>query len=157
MPGYLDQYGAGVERRLKVIKRAVLSLVGILVAGGVLTFIFYNHRQEQQVNRFFDKLVARDYEGAYNMWVRTEMDRRGYPIEAFLRDWGPASGHADISGYRIAKSLSCGSGVMLLVDFGKGSGEKLWVQRDDLSIAFSPPSVKIMRNLIGMEKCSAQM
>jgi|SoiMethySBSTD1v2_1073268.scaffolds.fasta_scaffold579053_1 hypothetical protein len=157
MPGYLDQYGAGVERRLKIIKTVVISVASIVLAAAVLTFVFYNYRQEQQVKRFFEKLASRDYPGAYALWVRTEQDRRGYPMEAFLRDWGPGSEHADISGYRIAKSLSCGTGVMMMVDFGKGAGEKLWVQRADLAIGFSPPSVKIMRNLVGIEKCSAGM
>ena len=138
MPGYLDQYGAGVERRLKIIKTVVISLASIVVAGLVLTFVFYNYRQEQQVKGFFEKLTARDYPGAYTLWVRTEQDRRGYPMEAFLRDWGPESEHADISGYRIAKSRSCGNGVILTVNFAKGSEEKLWVQRDGLTIGFSP-------------------
>src|SRR5690348_16468350 len=113
MPGYLDQYGAGVERRLKIIKTAVISLLSVLVAGAVLTFIFYNYRQEQQVKLFFEKLSGRDYQGAYTLWVRTDQDRRGYPMDAFMRDWGPASDHADITGYRIAKSRSCGNGVIL--------------------------------------------
>ena len=157
MPGYLDQYGAGVERRLKIIKTAVISVLSALLVGAVLMFIFHNYRQEQQVKRFFERLSARDYESAYTLWVRTEQDRRGYPMESFLRDWGPGGEHADVNGYRISKSLSCGNGVMLMVNFGKGTAEKLWVQRDDLSIGFSPPSVKIMRNLVGLEKCSAGM
>ena len=138
MPGYLDQYGAGVERRIKIIKTAVFSLLGVIVAGAVLTFIFYNYRQEQQIKLFFEKLAARDYQGAYTLWVRTEQDRRGYPMESFMRDWGPASPHADVSGFRIAKSRSCGTGVIMTVDFAKGSEEKLWVQREDLTIGFSP-------------------
>jgi hypothetical protein len=138
MPGYLDQYGAGVDRRIRIIKTAVISALAALVAAALLTFIFYNYRQEQQAKRFFDRLAARDYQGAYSFWVRTEQDRKGYPLDAFLRDWGPESGHADVSGYRIAKSRSCGSGVILTVNFDKGSEEKLWVQRDGLTIGFSP-------------------
>jgi hypothetical protein len=138
MPGYLDTYGAGVERRIKIVKTAVLSLIGIVIAGAVLTFIFYNYRQEQQVKLFLEKLAARDYQGAYTFWVRTETDRRGYPMQAFLQDWGPQSEHADVSGYRIAKSRSCGNGVILTVNFARGGEEKLWVQRDGLTIGFSP-------------------
>ena len=49
--------------------------------------------------------------------MRTERDRQGYPMESFLQDWGPQSEHADVSGYRISKSRSCGSGVILTVNF----------------------------------------
>ena len=138
MPGYLEQYGAGVERRLKIIRTTAISSVAVLAGAAALTFLFYNYRQEQQIKTFFQTLAARDYQGAYALWVRTEQDRKGYPMESFLRDWGPASDHADVRGFRIAKSRSCGSGVILTVDFDKGTQEKLWVQRGDLTIGFSP-------------------
>ena len=57
-------------------------------------------------------------------------------MEAFLEDWGTASGR---SGYRILKSRSCGSGVLQTVATGKGR-ERLWVQRDTLVIGFAPPA-----------------
>jgi hypothetical protein len=138
MPGYLDQYGAGEERRIRIIKTLVISLVVLMVVGSVLWYIFYNYPQERQVKRFFALLQAHDYQGAYEMWVRSADDRKGYPFQSFLQDWGPQGGHPDVANYRIAKSRSCGSGVILTVDFGKNQQEKLWVQRDDLTIGFSP-------------------
>jgi hypothetical protein len=138
MAGYLDQYGAGVDQRLKIIKIVVISLVVLLVAGGISAFVFHNYRQEQQVKHFFALLEHQDYQAAYQMWVRTETDRKGYPLEMFLRDWGPNSEHRNVSDFRIAKSRSCGSGVILTVDFGTSQQEKLWVQREDLTIGFSP-------------------
>jgi hypothetical protein len=138
MAGYLDQYGAGEERREKSIKYLVLSVVTLAILGGILFFIFHNYQQERQVKRFFSLLEAHDYQSAYNLWVRTDSDRRGYPFDAFMRDWGPRGGHPDVSNFRIAKSRSCGSGVILTVDFGNNQEEKLWVQRDDLTIGFSP-------------------
>ena len=101
-------------------------------------YFFYNYPQERQVKRFFALLQAHDYQGAYEMWVRSADDRKGYPFQAFLQDWGPQGGHADVANYHIAKSRSCGSGVILTVDFGKNQQEKLWVQREDLTIGFSP-------------------
>jgi hypothetical protein len=138
MASYLGQYGAGEERREKIVKTLVISLVALLVVGGALLFVFHNFRQEQQVKRFFTLLESRDYQSAYNLWVRTAADRAGYPFSSFMQDWGPQSGHPDVSNYRISKSRSCGSGVILTVDFGKNQEEKLWVQRDDLTIGFSP-------------------
>ena len=138
MPGYLDQYGVGDERRIKIIKITVFSAVAVLIAGLALFFIFHNYRQERQAKQFVELLAARDYQRAYSLWVRTEQDRQGYPMASFLQDWGPASEHADVRGFRIVKSRSCGSGVILSVKFDKGSDEKLWVQRDELTMGFSP-------------------
>ncbi len=138
MAGYLDQYGAGDEQRIKIIKGLVISLVALLVIGGTVFFIFHNYRQEQQVKRFFTLLERKDYQAAYEMWVRTDADRQGYPYRSFLRDWGPQGDHPDVTAFRIARSRSCGSGVILTVNFGNQKEESLWVQRDDLTIGFSP-------------------
>ena len=74
---------------------------------------------------------------AYVLWVRTESDRKGYSYDTFLKDWGPAGDHRDVSDFRISKSRSCDNGVILTVNLGKHQ-EKLWVKRDDLTIGFSP-------------------
>jgi hypothetical protein len=138
MSGYLDQYGAGEEKRIRIIKTLVISALVVVVVGGALLFIFHNYRQERQVKHFFALLEAHDYQDAYNLWVRTDSDRRGYPFSSFMQDWGPQSAHPDVANFRISRSRSCGSGVILTVDFGKSQQEKLWVQRDDLTIGFSP-------------------
>ena len=138
MAGYLDQYGAGEEKRIRIIKTLVISAVALVIAGGILLFTFHNYRQEKQVKRFFALLETHDYQSAYNLWVRTDGDRRGYPFSAFMQDWGPQSSHPDVANFRISRSRSCGSGVILTVDFGKNQQEKLWVERDDLTIGFSP-------------------
>ena len=138
MAGYLDQYGAGEERRLKIIRNVVITAVALLIAGGALFFILHNYRQEQQVKRFFDLLARHDYQAAYELWVRTDSDRKGYPMESFLRDWGPQGPHPDVSEFRIARSRSCGTGVILTINFPRSQQEKLWVERDNLTIGFSP-------------------
>lgn len=139
MAGYLDNYGAGEEKRIRIIKTLVISALTVIIVGGALMFIFHNYRQEQQAKRFFALLEAHDYQSAYNLWVRTDTDRRGYPFSSFMQDWGPQSPHANVADFRISRSRSCGSGVILTVDFGKNQQqEKLWVQRNDLTIGFSP-------------------
>ena len=138
MAGYLDHYGAGVERRLKIIKISAFSFVVLLVMSGISLFVFHNYRQEQQVKRFFALLERHDYQAAYELWVRTDGDRRGYPLSSFMQDWGPESEHRSVSDFHISKSRSCGSGVILTVDFNGSKQEKLWVQRNDLTIGFSP-------------------
>ena len=39
---------------------------------------------------------------------------------------------------RISRSRSCGSGVLLTIDYGSNRQEKLWVERRDMSIGFPP-------------------
>jgi hypothetical protein len=140
MPGYLDRYGQGEERREKILKTIALTATCLAVAGGILFFIFHNYRQEQQVRRFFDLLASHDYKGAYALWGCTDAKPcSGYSFPNFLQDWGPGS--ADGQGarsYRISRSRSCGSGVILTVNLGSNRQEKLWVERNDLVIGFSP-------------------
>jgi hypothetical protein len=140
MAGYLDHYGAGEERREKILKRAAAALAVVLVGSGILFFIFHNYRQEQQVRHFFDLIAAHDYKSAYAMWGCTEAKPcDGYPYSSFLEDWGPSSANAQsATRYHISKSRSCDNGVILTVNLGSNHQEKLWVKRDDLTIGFSP-------------------
>jgi len=139
MAGYLDQYGAGEERREKVVKTLVILLVALVVVGGSLFFVFHNYREERQVKQFFDRLSSRDYKAAYALFGCTdEKPCRDYPFDKFMDDWGPQSGRNDTSNFRISRSRTCGSGVILTVDFGKSQEEKLWVERKDMAIGFSP-------------------
>jgi hypothetical protein len=137
MAGYLDQYGKSDVGREKFFRILIYFLIALVVIGGPLLFIFHNIRQEHQVKKFFDLLAAKDYKAAYALWGCTDTKPcTGYSMQSFMEDWGPPK--TDPSNFRIAKSRSCGSGVILTVDFDKNREEKLWVQRDDLTIGFSP-------------------
>jgi hypothetical protein len=139
MAGYLDQYGAGEERREKIVKTVVISLVSLAALGGALFFVFHNYREEHQVKQFFDRLSAHEYKAAYALFGCTdEKPCRDYPLDRFMEDWGPNSGRNNTSNFRISRSRSCGSGVILTVDFGRNQEEKLWVERKDMAIGFSP-------------------
>ncbi len=139
MPGYLDQYGAGEEERERIIRRVIVSVLVVSLAGGVLYFLFKNYKQESQAKVFFRQLEQHNYQAAYRTWGCTETTPcRDYPYATFMKDWGPGSERADVSSYRIRKSRACGSGVILTVDFGKNKEEKLWVEKQDLTIGFSP-------------------
>ena len=139
MAGYLDQYGAGEERRGKIIKTVVISLVLLVVVGGSLLFVFHNYREERQVKEFFSQLGSHNYKAAYALFGCTDQKPcRYYPFDKFMEDWGPASGHSGYDQARITRSRSCGSGVLLTVDYGKNQQEKLWVERVDKSIGFPP-------------------
>jgi hypothetical protein len=136
MSGYLDNYGAGEERRENIIKKALIALAVLIVVGGPLLYIFHNIRQERQLKQFFSLLTAHDYKAAYALWGCTDAKPcSGYSLNDFMQDWGPNKG--DPTKYRITRSKSCGSGVILNVDFGN-ERNILWVQRNNLLIGFSP-------------------
>jgi len=139
MAGYLDQYGAGEERRGKIIRNLVIAAVTLVVVGGSLFFNFHNWREERQVMSFMELLTAKDYKAAYALFGCTDQKPcRYYPFDKFMEDWGPASGHTGYNQARITRSRSCGSGVLITVDYGKNQPEKLWVERVDKSIGFPP-------------------
>ena|SRR5689334_3292940 len=138
MAGYLDTYGAGVDRRLRIIKTVVIAVVAAVVLGAVLLFVFHNYREEQRVKQFFAALQAKDYQAAYRMFGCTEAKPcTAYAFNKFMEDWGPESGH-DPAQARITRSRSCGTGVILTVDYGRQREEKLWVERKNMSIGFPP-------------------
>jgi hypothetical protein len=139
MAGYLDQYGAGDERRIKFIKTLVISVVSLAVVSGALIFIFHNYREESRVKQFYARLQTKDYKGAYALFGCTDTTPcRYYAFDKFMEDFGANTGHDNHSNVRISRSRSCGSGVLLTVDFGNNRQEKLWVERKDMSIGFPP-------------------
>lgn len=137
MAGYLENYGAGDERREKIAKRAVISVVALLVVAGLGYAFFHNYPEERQARRFFELLQAKDYTGAYALWGCTDAKPcRDYVMAEFMKDWGPAQ--APVSEVDVLDGESCGSGVIVDVDAGKAGDKKLWVERDSHILSFPP-------------------
>jgi len=158
MPGYLDQYGAGDERRER--RNKLIAIVGASVL--VLLFFWFiffvwdkteilriesvarlaqilrNHRQENRVRNFFSLVEHHDYKGAYALWNCTEANPcRDYSFNEFMKDWGPG-GVQGAGPFSVVKSRSCGSGVIVTVDSPQNQEQALWVERGNLTIGFSP-------------------
>jgi hypothetical protein len=147
MAGYLDQYGAGDERREKAVKRIVLWGVLALAAAGVLLLVFHNYSQERQAKRFFNLLAARDYKTAYALWGCTDAHPcRDYPMSAFMEDWGPQA--MPPGDFQVLDGESCGSGVIVDVALGKSGNKKLWVERSSGILGYPPFDTCPQRNRI---------
>ena len=143
MSSYLEAYGAAEQHRAKVIgifKYVSIVLACVLVVGLILYGIFKNHSEEQRAKSFVGLLDAHNYPAAYAMWGCTDSHPcPGYPMTKFLEDWGPQSAHANQTVAHIGLSQSCGSGVLLRLDYKPAEEPvSLWVERDTGVISFAP-------------------
>ena len=64
MAGYLDQYGAGEERRNRIIIRSILAVVFLVIASALTWYLTLNRHQESIVKSFIAALKNHDTEGA---------------------------------------------------------------------------------------------
>lgn len=153
MAGYLAHYGAGEEQRERRIRR--LLVIGLILAGvlGLYLLTFHtpileryirvvqklkNRKEEKQVQLCLDLLAKGDYKGAYALWGCTDAKPcRDYTFQNFMEDWGPKGTPTSVEQFHITRSRACGSGVILTVDAGSKE-EKLWVEKEDLTIGYSP-------------------
>jgi hypothetical protein len=142
MSGYLEAYGEAGERharRIRIVKISSIVLGCLLVAGLILYGIFRNYREEQQAKTFIELLRARNYQAAYRLWCTDANPCPAYGFKKFMEDWGPESPHADATSAQLGSSQTCGSGVMIRVDYGKKAEPvPLWIERDTKLVGFAP-------------------
>jgi hypothetical protein len=143
MASYLEEYGAAEQHRariISIIKTSSIVLGCALLVGLILYGIFINHSEEQRAKNFLGLLSAHNYPAAYAMWGCTDSHPcPDYPFTKFQEDWGPKSEHADPAVAHIGLSQSCGSGVLIRLDY-KAAQEPvaLWVERDSGTVSFAP-------------------
>jgi hypothetical protein len=143
--GYLEEYGAGDERREKRFRRLVIAGVLLLIAAVVLWYYFRNFREDSRVSEFLQLLRQQNYKAAYAAWGCTESRPcPDYNFDRFLEDWGPKSGHGSMDAARVDKTFrdrwnqSCRSGVIYTIRFAQGDPTWLWVEREDKTLTFAP-------------------
>jgi len=140
MAGYLDQYGAGDERRARLIRTVILAvLVAILVAllGALVNFFFIPNAAERQTQAFFDLLSARQYQQAYILWGCTAAQPcPAYSFQDFMKDWGADA--VPPGAFHVLNGEACGSGTIVDVDTGKAGDKRLWVENSTRTLG-SPP------------------
>ena len=143
MSSYLEAYGASEDlraRRIRLLKISSIVLSCALAAGLTVYALVKNRGEEQEAKLFVHLLSDHNYSAAYRMWGCTDTNPcPNYPIGKFMDDWGPQSAHADQSSAEIGLSQSCGSGVVIRLDY-KAPEEPvaLWVERASRTISFAP-------------------
>jgi hypothetical protein len=143
MSSYLEAYGAAEQHRARIVgllQKCSVILAGLLIAGLILFAIFRNHAEERRAKTFIVLLAAHNYPAAYTMWGCTETrpcPQYSYP--KFLEDWGPKSAHAgEPAAATFGLSESCGSGVLIRLDYKGSVSVPIWVERDSGIISFAP-------------------
>ena len=137
MGTYLQQYGAGDERRIRIIKTLVFIGLGIIVLALIAYFGFHNYAEKQVVKRFLERLNAHDFEGAYREWGCTpEHPCPNYDFQRFLEDWGPSK--KITSPWKIASVDGCKTFVTVNVQAEGSQLQSLGVERSDHSLGFAP-------------------
>src|SRR5262245_2464503 len=109
MAGYLATYGAGEERKSKLIRLAVFGTLGVLVVGILLFFGLRNFTARRTMDSFIELLQKQEFKAAHALWGCTEQTPcKNYDYERFMRDWGPESPAKNPASARIEKKATCG-------------------------------------------------
>jgi hypothetical protein len=142
MAGYLDQYGAGEERRNRIILRLILGVLTVVIVGTLGWYLLLNHHQESVVKSFVAAIKSGDTQSAYRIWGCTATKPcSGYEYEKFLKDWGPGANGPDPNIIGLTDSEECNSGVMLTLQVNSNRSEQLWMNKDADTIGFAPYAI----------------
>ncbi|MFN7925105.1 MAG: hypothetical protein U0Q16_33720 [Bryobacteraceae bacterium] len=138
MSSYLEGYGAGEERRSRLLKRLAVAVLAGLVIAFAAWYFLRDYREKQRADEFLTLVRAGQLENAYKLWGCTEQSPcRDYPYQKFLDDWGAKGGH-DPAKMNVSSMQHCRSGIIKTVSWGSGDNIPLWVNRGDLSLSIAP-------------------
>jgi len=142
MSGYLEAYGEAEQnraKRVRMIKIASVALVCAAIVGLILYAVFKNYSEERRAKAFLAELQKGDFQAAYQMWGCTAAHPcPNYRFEKFMEDWGPKSQHPPNASAHIGLSQSCGTGVLLRLDYPNAEPVPLWVERGTDIIGYAP-------------------
>lgn len=137
MGSYLQDYGAGDERRNRIITRIILGCLGAVVLSVALYFGFQNFAEKQVAKRFLKEVNAHQYQAAYRDWGCTDQHPcPNYDFKRFMEDWGPSKNGS--SPWQIANIDGCRSFVTVNVKTQSSELESLAIQREDHSLGYAP-------------------
>jgi len=104
-------YDEAKARRRRI--RIAGAVVALIVIAALLWFNRY-WPEKHRVDQFFAQLQAKDFEGAYAIWMNDPNwkqhpdEYKRYPFHAFYLDWGPGGEWGPISNYKIVVRKSHG-------------------------------------------------
>ena len=135
------------EKRNKIL---LYTLIVVICVGGALGVIYRNILYERTVDKFFERVEAKDYEGAFALWNadpnwKQNVNKYPYTYGQFQLDWGPSGEYGPITSHKIEGSVKPRSniteatGVVVVVTVNnRAEPACLWVDRKTKAISFSP-------------------
>ena len=138
MPGFMEGYGAGDEKRGRWLKRIFFIGLPIILVGVAGFFYFRTWSQERVVSNFRQALEQKNFEAAYKMWCPPEKPCRYYPMEKFQEDWGPMGQYANLTALKFENIDYCDDGVVFDTTYPNAKPFGLWVERKTGLISFAP-------------------
>ncbi len=149
-----DQRGETRKLGLLIGSGVLAAVVALTGVGGFLFghgWFFSNLPAEHRVDRFFDLLEAKDYDGAYGIWMndpqwKAHPAKYDYTTKRFTEDWTTASDvgpivshHVDIS--KTDGTGAFGSGVIVAVRVNGDHKIFMWYERKDGTLTYPAPHV----------------
>jgi hypothetical protein len=132
-------------------RRRHILVAGTIIAVIAIASVLWFHRywpEERRVDHFFAQLAAKNYEGAYGIWMNDPNwkqhpeEYKRYAFHAFYQDWGPGGEWGAVKSYKIIaaqKPRPDASGVVVGVRVNER--KKLCsvrVEFKDKTLGFSP-------------------
>jgi hypothetical protein len=101
----------------------------------LLIYKFANFREERLVLRFLEQLKSGNPQQAYQIWGPS----KGYSYQDFMADWGRNGYYGEVHDFKVLKSNTRGTGVIVVVQFSHlKKPVSFWVERRAHTISFSP-------------------
>lgn len=140
MPGYLETYGAGEERRNRIIFRSIAGLLIALLLSTLLYFNFRFYSAERRVESFLAAVQARDYPRAYSIWGCGEQHPcRDYAMNKFMEDWGANGAYTPMASGKLNYVEPCGDSLIFTIETpGQPDPLVLLTIKGDPTMGFAP-------------------
>lgn len=137
-------------------RNIIIAIVFVVIILAILWWQLRFWPEERVVDRFFDALQQQHFEQAYGVWMqdpnwKQHPDRYArYTYNDFIKDWGPSGEWGVIKSHKIyavvvphgysGSRFATPSGVVVIVTVNDRIADKasLWVQKDDMTLGFSP-------------------
>jgi|SRR5919198_2812194 hypothetical protein len=141
------------ERREKRRKKTIAVVSFLVLLAAFFAWEFRYWPEERVVNKFFQKLEAKDFESAYGIWTadrdwKQHPQQHGqYSFHEFYQDWGPGGEYGPIHSHKVKNAMSprtsgggsSTSGVIVEVTVNeRAEPSRVWVEKSDKSLTFSP-------------------
>lgn len=137
MGSYLQQYGAGDERRIRIIKVSVAAVIGALILIWIGYLFFHNYPEKRVVKHFLREVNSGQYQQAYNDWgCTTDHPCPNYDYGRFMEDWGPSKKVS--SPWQIGSVDGCKTFVTVNVEAQGAEMQSLSVERSNYELGFAP-------------------